>query len=269
LSDAQMKANDLLNVPLAVSAQEVDYNVPELRAAPPLRLSGPVLADIYDGSIARWDDPRILALNPGRVLPHHVIIPIHRTDGSGDTFIFTQYLSFSTPSWDQTVHFGTLVHWPANKKAAEGTGNAGVIDTARNTPYSIAYVGISYAERARTAGLTFAALQNRSGAFVLPTLEATLATAEAMARAVPDDGRLSMTYTPGAGAYPLVNFEYAIVRAEQSAPGSAVALRDFLGWVVAPDQGNDPMLLATVHFVPLPERVRDIAKRLIASISGP
>ncbi|HEV8020429.1 MAG TPA: phosphate ABC transporter substrate-binding protein PstS, partial [Candidatus Lustribacter sp.] len=269
LSDAQMKANDLLNVPLAVSAQEIDYNVPELRDTPPLHLSGPVLAGMYDGSIPRWDDPQILALNPGRTLPHHAIVPIHRNDGAGDTFIFTQYLSFTAPSWDQTVHYGTLVRWPANKRAAEGTGNAGMIDTASHAPYSIAYVGISYAERARSEGLAVAALQNRSGAFVLPTTDATLATAEAVAKAVPDDGRISMIYTPGASAYPLVNFEYAIVKVEQRAPGAAAALRDFLDWVIAPDQGNDAATLASVHFAPLPDHVRDIAKRLIASIAGP
>jgi phosphate transport system substrate-binding protein len=269
LNDAQMKPKDLLNIPLAVSAQEIDYNVPELRGAPPLHLSGSVLAGIYAGTIPRWDDPVIAALNPGLTLPHHVIVPVRRTDGSGDTFLFTKYLSLSTATWDQTVHYGTNVHWPKNANATEGTGNAGMIVTCSDAPYSIAYVGISYADRAQSAGLEVAAVQNRTGRFVLPTTAATQATAAAMQSTVPDDGRLSMIYTPGASAYPLVNFEYAIVKSEQSAPGSAAALRDFLNWVVSQNQGNDAALLGAVHFAPLPERVRVIAKREISAITGP
>lgn len=268
-TDDQIKANGLVNIPLAVSAQEIDYNVPELRGAPALRLSGPVLAGIYAGTIPRWDDPQIAALNPGVKLPHHVVLPVRRTDGAGDTFIFTEYLSLSTAWWDSTVHFGTRVQWPKNPNALEGSGNAGAIEACAHAPYSIAYVGISYAERVHGEKLEPAAVQNRSGAFVLPTTAATLATAEALESAVPDDGRLSMVYTPGAGAYPLINFEYAIVKAAQRAPGSAAALRDFLDWIVTPDEGNDPTLLATVHFAPLPDRVRAIAKREIAAITGP
>jgi phosphate transport system substrate-binding protein len=269
LDDRQMLQHDLLNVPLAVSAQEVAYNVPELRGAAPLHLTGPVLAGMYDGSIATWDDPQIAALNPGRTLPHHGIVLVHRTDGSGDTFYFTQYLSRSTPMWDRNTHFGTRVHWPSTAATLEGTGNAGMIETCANAAYSIAYVGISYADRARAAGLDVAAIQNRSGAFVLPTVASTRATAEAMAAAVPDDGRLSLVYSSGPDAYPLVNFEYVVVKIAQSAPGTAAAMRDFLNWIVAPDGGNDAALLASVHFAPLPARVRSLARREISSITGP
>jgi phosphate transport system substrate-binding protein len=269
LTDAQLKTNRIVNVPLAVSEQEVDYNLPELRHEAPLRLSGPTLAGMFDGSIATWDDPKIAALNPGRALPHHVILPIHRTDGAGDTLMFTEYLSLSTPSWDQKNHFGASIQWPQFAKALEATGNAGMIDTSARVPYSVAYVGISYAERARYAGLEMAALQNKSGAFVLPNENVVRATADALAKTVPDDGRLSMIYTSGTDAYPLVNFEYAIVSMVQKKPGVASALRNFLTWVVNPDEGNDATLLATVHFVPLPNRVRDIALRQISAITGP
>jgi phosphate transport system substrate-binding protein len=269
LDDRQMQQHDLLNVPLAVSAQEVAYNVPELRGAAPLRLTGPVLAGMYDGSITTWDDRRIAALNPGRTLPHHGIVLVHRTDGSGDTFYFTQYLSRSTPAWDRNTHFGTRVHWPSTPSALEGTGNAGMIETCANASYSVAYIGISYAGRASAAGLDVAAVQNRSGAFVLPTVASTRATAEAMAAAVPDDGRLSLVYSSGPDAYPLVNFEYVIVKVEQSVPGTAAAMRDFLNWIVAPDGGNDATLLASVSFAPLPARVRSLARREISTITGP
>jgi phosphate transport system substrate-binding protein len=259
----------LLNIPLAVSAQEIVYHLPELRGGPPLHLTGPVLAGMYDGTIAMWDDPKIAMLNPGQALPHRAIHPVHRTDGSGDTSLFTQYLSLSTSSWDQSVHFGTAVHWPKNRKALEGTGNAGVIEIAADAAYSVAYIGISYAERAQAAGLDVAAIQNRNGAFMLPAVEAMAATAGARAKSAPEDGRLSMIYSPGKDAYPLVNFEYAIVKEQQSSQGTATALRDLLSWIVTPDQGNDASLLGTVHFAPLPDRVREIARRLIAGIEGP
>jgi phosphate transport system substrate-binding protein len=269
LSDAQILANGVINIPLAVSAQEVVYNVPELRGGPALNLSGPVLAGIYDGDIRWWDDSKIAALNAGLQLPHHLILPVHRSDASGDTYIFTQYLSLSTPAWDSAIHYGTGVHWPKNPKALEGIGNDGVIDFVSRASYGLGYIGISYAERARFSGLDVAALQNRNGAFVLPTTAATRATARAMADAVPSDGRLAMIYTAGAKAYPLVNFEYAIVKSTQKRRGRAAALRDFLTWIVSPALGNGPALLETVHFAPLPDRVRAIAVREIATITGP
>jgi phosphate transport system substrate-binding protein len=269
LTDAQLKGHDLLDVPLAVSAQEIVYNVPELRGGAPLRLSGPILAGIYAGSIAFWDAPEIAAVNPGVVLPHHAILPVRRADGSGDTALFTEYLSLTTPSWDRIVHFGTNVHWPVNKKVLYGTGNAGVVDTAANAAYSIGYLGISYARRAQAEGLEVAELQNRAGAFVAPTTDAIAATAGRAASLVPPDGRCSIIDLPGADSYPLVNFEYAVVGAAQRKRGMAKALRDFLTWIVTPTEGNDPALLASVHFAPLPPRVREIALRQIASIAGP
>jgi phosphate transport system substrate-binding protein len=269
LSDAQLGAHKIEDVPLAVSAQEIVYDVPELRGAAQLRLSGPVLAGIYDGSIADWDAPEIAALNPGLPLPHHAILPVRRTDGSGDTSLFTEYLSRTTPSWDRTVHFGTSVHWPPNKKALFGPGNAGVINAAANAAYSIAYVGISYADRAQAEGLQAAALQNKAGAFVAPSTHVFASTADGAANLVPADGRLSIIDSSGAGAYPLVNFEYAVVGTVQRKRGMAKALRDFLTWVVTPSEGNDPALLAEVHFAPLPDRVRDVALKQIAAITGP
>ena len=112
LSDALMKQHPgMLNIPLAISMQMVNYNLPGLNHEH-LKLSGPVLAGIYEGKIRYWDDAAIKALNHGVKLPHHVIIPVHRSDGSGDTFIFTQYLSFSTPGWEKSVNYGTTVRWP-------------------------------------------------------------------------------------------------------------------------------------------------------------
>jgi phosphate transport system substrate-binding protein len=269
LTDAQVASGTMLDVPLAVSGVEVVYNVPELRGGPALRLSGPVLAGIYDGSIASWDAPEIVALNPGRALPHHDILPVRREDASGDTSLFTEYLSLTTPSWAATVRFGTSVTWPKNKKSLFGTGNAGMIDASSNAAYSIAYLGISYAERARAFGLEVAALKNKAGGFVEPSAEVFRATADSVAAAVPADGRESMVDTAGPDAYPIVNFEYAVLKNTQRKKGMAQALRDFLTYVVTPTEGNDPAVLGAVHFAPLPARVRDIALRQISSITGP
>jgi phosphate transport system substrate-binding protein len=269
LSDAQVAGRTMLDVPLAVSGVEVVYNVPELRSEPALRLSGPVLAGIYEGTIVTWDAPEIAALNPGRTLPHHDILPVRREDSSGDTSLFTEYLSLTTPSWANTVRFGTNVTWPKNKKTLFGTGNAGMIDASSNAAYSIAYLGISYAERARAFGLEVAALKNKAGAFIEPTTEVFRATAESVAAAVPADGRESMVDTAGPQAYPIVNLEYAVLKTTQRKAGMAKALRDFLTFVVTPTEGNDPAVLGAVHFAPLPARVREIALRQIATITGP
>jgi phosphate transport system substrate-binding protein len=267
LTDTQMQAG-LLNIPVAVSAKEIDYNVPELHGGEPLRLSGPTLARIYNGSIAAWDDARIRSINPGRTLPHHAIAPIHRIEGSGDTFLFTSYLALSTPVWDRSVHAGNRVNWPQVGSALGARGNAGMIDLCERVPYSIAYVGISYANRARGSGLDAAVLENRVGAYQAASAEAIQAALDAAGQ-VPADGRASMIFANGAGSYPLVNFEYAIVKERQTTPGVANAIRDFLEWAVSPSDGNDPNVLGEFHFEPLPGQARSSALQQIKSISGP
>jgi phosphate transport system substrate-binding protein len=267
LTAAQTQAG-LLNIPLAVSAQEIDYNVPELRGGPPLRLSGPTLAGIYDGSIDAWDNARIRSINPGRSLPHHPIVPIHRSEGSGDTFLFTTYLTLSTPSLNRGLHAGNRVDWPPLASALEARGNAGMIDLCARVPYSIAYVGISYANRARAAGLDAADLKNRAGAYLAVSAKTVQAAVDAAGRESAD-GRASMIFAAGADSYPLVNLEYAVVKERQTTPAIAANLRDFLQWAVSPADGNEPNLLGEFHFVPLPSQVRSIAQQQINRIRGP
>jgi len=267
LSDTQMQAG-LLNVPLAVSSQEISYNVPELHGGVPLRLSGPTLAGIYDGTIDAWDDARLRSINPGRSLPHHSIVPIHRSEGSGDTFLFTTYLALSTPSWEREVHAGNRVDWPPVGSALEARGNAGMVDLCERVPYSIAYIGISFADRARAGGLDVAVLENRAGAYLAPTAKTVQAALDATG-SVSADGRASMIFANGADSYPLVNFEYAVVKERQTTPEMAGDLRDFLEWAVSPTDGNDPNLVGAYHFVPLPSQARSIARQQINRISGP
>jgi len=138
LTNAQMKSNPgMLNIPLAISSQMVNYNVPGLNNQH-LKLSGPVLAEIYQGKLKYWDDPAIAKINPGVKLRHNAIVPVHRSDDSGDTFMFTQYLSYSTPDWSNSLGYGTTVRWPVVQGGIGAVGNPGVVNASKSTPYSIA-----------------------------------------------------------------------------------------------------------------------------------
>jgi phosphate transport system substrate-binding protein len=265
MSNALVHRNPaMLNIPLAISAQAVNYNLPGLGGDTHVKLSGPILAGIYSGKITMWNDHAIRAANPGVDLPAHKIIPIHRVDGSGDTFIFTQYLSDSTPSWAGSVHYGTTVSWPAVGDAIGANGNSGMVSAAAANPYSVAYIGVSYAAEAAKAGLGVAALKNADGQYVLPTPETVGAAASSVVTDTPPDERISMIFAHGANAYPIANYEYAIINAKQPDASTAAALRTFLNWSVT--DGNAPQYLNQVHFLPLPSAIQILSKTQIAKI---
>jgi phosphate transport system substrate-binding protein len=254
MSDADAKRHpNILNIAMAISAQTVNYNLADLNTVN-LRLDGPTLAGIYTGKIRTWDDRAIAALNPGMKLPHNDIIPIRRAEGSGDTFIFTQYLTFSTESWENNYGFGDKVAWPAVPGELEAVGNKGMVEKIKQTPYSIGYVGISsYADIAK-AGIGTAALKSYSGEFLLPTPETIEAASASLGPRTPVDERLTLVNAPGANCYPLVNYEYAIVSSKQPNPEVAAAMRKFLLWAIAPDETNQKYL-EDEHFIPLPAHI--------------
>lgn len=265
LSDALMKQHpSMLNIPLAVSSQTINANLPGLGDSG-LRLSGPVLAGIYSGAIRLWNDAAIAALNPGITLPAHPITTIHRADGSGDTFIFTQYLAFSTPSWQERVGYGTSVAWPATPSALGANGNPGMVNALATTPYAIGYVGVSFRQATKAKGLGEALLQNRDGKFL--TASPASVTAAANSVTAPPDGRVSLVFRPGAESYPISNYEYAIVNARQHDPRTAAVLRDFLAWAIARDGGNAAAFLDQVGFAPLPGATAAQSGRQIATIA--
>ena len=278
-SDAYMSDNDamahpdILNIPLAISAQTVDANLPELRGGT-LKLSGPVLADIYSGKIRSWDDGQIAALNQGVRLPHRAIVPMRRADSSGDTFIFTQFLSFSTPEsdedtnqgWDNKIGYGTTVNWPSVPGEQAATGNEGMVQTIARTPYSVGYVGASYEDDAAKAGLTVAMLQNQAGNFVLPNAGTVTEAADALTPRTPPDERLTLVFAPGANSYPLINYEYAVVSSRQPNAATATAIGNFLMWCISPQGGNGASFLGPVHFIPLPTAIRARSEIQIAKI---
>jgi phosphate transport system substrate-binding protein len=254
MSDADVRRHpQILNIPMAISAQTVNYNLPDLNSAN-LKLDGPTLAGIYTGKIRAWDDKAIAALNPGVTLPHNDIIPIRRAEDAGDTFIFTQYLTFSTESWENDYGFGGKIAWPAVPGELDAAGNAGMVEKIHETPYSVGYVGVSSHEAIAKAGLGTAALKSYSGEFLLPTPGSIAAAAASLGPRTPADERLTLVNAPGANAYPLINYEYAIVSTKETSPEAAAAMRKFLLWAIAPGETNDKYL-ADQHFIALPAHI--------------
>jgi phosphate transport system substrate-binding protein len=254
MSDTQARQNpEIINVPMAISALTVNYNLPGLNGTN-LKLDGPVLADIYNGKIRAWDDKSIAALNPEVKLPHRDIIPVHRADGSGDTFVFTQYLTFSTPAWENSIGYGTTIAWPTVSGGLNADGNLGVLQLVQKTPYSIGYLGVSFHAEIAEASLGTALLKSYSGEFLSPSKATITAAAASLTPRTPPDERLTLVDAPGANAYPLVNYEYAMVSTKQANPETAVALRKFLLWAIAPDESNE-RLLEDTHFIALPAHI--------------
>jgi phosphate transport system substrate-binding protein len=252
MSDTQARQNPgIVNVPMAISAQTVNYNLPGITG---LKLDGPVLSGIYKGKIRSWDDKAIAALNPDVKLPHQDIIPVRRADASGDTFVFTQYLTFSTPTWENDIGYGTTVAWPTVAGSQTANGNDGVLQLIQKTPYSIGYIGVSLHARIAEAGLGTAMLKSYSGEYLLPTPATIEAAAAALTPRTPPDERLTLVNAPGANAYPLVNYEYAMVSTKQANPETAAAIRKFLLWAIAPDESNEKFL-DDAHFIALPAHI--------------
>ena len=264
LSGAMMKKHsDMLNIPVAISSQMVNYNVPGLNDKH-LKLSGPVLSRIYEGTVKYWDNKEIKAMNPGVDLPHHRIVPVHRSDGSGDTFLFTQYLSFSHPYWHKKLGYGTTVNWPAVQGEIGATGNPGMVQALKDNPYSVAYIGVSYKGQIDKDNLGEAMLKNKAGNFVLPNSTTVPAAAAAMVPKTPKDERISLIFAPGAKSYPIINYEYVIMHANQG--DLAAPLKQFLNWAVSPNGGNASQYLGAVNFMPLPKKAEELTKAQIAKI---
>ena len=276
MSDTEAMANPhILNIPLAISAQTVVANLPELRGAA-LKLSGPVLAGIYSGTIREWDAAPIAAINQGVHLPHQTIVPVRRADGSGDTFVFTQFLTFSTPdqqhlssrdiNWEGKIGYGTTVHWPTVSGDRTASGNQGMVQTIASTRYAVGYLGASFKADADKAGLETAMLQNQDGKFLLPTTATITAAAAVLTPRTPPDQRLTLVFAPGPDSYPLINYEYAVVSSTQPNSQVAAAVSNFLLWCIAPQGGSAPGFLEPVHFIGLPMSIRALSELQIAKI---
>ncbi len=262
---------NILNIPVAISAQEVVYNVPGIPSTMHLNFSGPILAGIYNGSITTWNNAQIVAANPGAasLLTSQTIIPIHRSDSSGDTFIFTQYLSFSDLNWNSTVGYGTTVTWPTVTGEIGTTLNSGMVYNCQSNKYSIAYVGISYLSEVKETGLGYANLLNQAGNYESINSTTIQAAANSVVSTTPANERISIVFTSGANAYPIVNYEYLMVNKTQTVAGMAETLRTLLTWMILPNYGNAPVNLNQVNFIPLPASIEALSQAQINLITGP
>jgi len=262
LSSAKLARYPALeNIPLEVSAQMINYNLPGVTGN--LMLDSTVLAGMYQGQITRWNDQAIRALNPGVPLPPLKIIPLHRVEGSGDTFLFTSYLSKPGSSWANSISFSNSVAWPPVTGALGEQGNMGMVTGCEQHPGCVAYIGISY--RKQTAGkLGEARLLNSSGNYVLPDKDSISAAADAFAGITPASGAISLIDSSSSAAYPIVNYEYAIVSTRQPSASKAATIRALLNWILT--DGSSPAYLASVNFEKLPPQVAIIADALIARI---
>jgi phosphate transport system substrate-binding protein len=269
-SDAYLSSGDLvknptlLNVPLAISAQQVNYNVPGLPPGTNLHLDGQVLAQMYDGTITTWNNPAIANLNPHVPLPGTPVRPLHRSDGSGDTFLFTSYLSTVYPRWNQQVGYGTKVAWPAAPGAQAANGNMGMVNLCHDTAGCVAYVGISYLTAANRDGLGEAMLANTLGQWELPSPASINAAVASFVSLTPTNETISMVDGPASTGYPIVNFEYAIVSTRQRSADAARDIKAFLHWSIT--AGNSGAYLDGVRFQPLPVSVVTLCDAQIAKI---
>jgi phosphate transport system substrate-binding protein len=274
-SDAYLSSGDLvknpalLNIPLAISAQTVIYNVPGLSQGSHIDLDGKVLAGIYDGTITTWNDPAItgIGINKNLNLPALKIVPVHRSDGSGDTFLFTSYLSTNDQAWDQTIGYGTTAAWPPVSGAEAAKGSVKTMDTCESTPGCIAYNGISYlSPELRSAKIGYAALANNAGHYTLPTAAAIQSSVTSFVSLTPPNETMSIIDGPSPTGYPIVNFEYAIVSTRQPDAAKASAIKAFLNWAIT--TGNDETYLASYGFQPLPGAVVTLGERQVGEIGS-
>ena len=238
----------LLHIPTVAGADVVAYNLP---GNPKLKLDADTIAGIFLGQIKKWGDPKITALNAGAKLPDQEIVVVHRSDGSGTTYIWTDYLSKISPEWKTKVGTNTSVNWPTG---IGGKGNEGVAGQIKQTPGALGYVELIYAIQNK---MPYADVKNSAGEFVTPTLEsitAALATAE-----IPDDFRFSMTNAPGKDAYPICGATWLLVYQQQKDPAKGKKLVEFLKWAAK----DGEKMAKDLNYAPLPESVQQrVLKRI-------
>jgi phosphate transport system substrate-binding protein len=244
MTDEQLKQAPapLIHIPTVLGAVVATYNLP---GAPTLKFTPDVIADIFLGKVTKWNDPRIAATNAGIALPDQPILVVHRSDGSGTTYIWVDYLSKVSPEWQKKVGKGTSVNWPVG---LGGKGNEGVAGQVKNTPGALGYVELAYAVKNK---LPVAAVKNAAGKFVEPTIASTTAAAAGAAKSMPDDFRVSLTNAPGDDAYPIASFTWLLVYKDQPHEVKGRALVKFLWWMSHEGQKYAADLL----YAPLPQEV--------------
>jgi len=259
MSDDEMskaKGGAIVHIPTVLGADVITYNLPGVTAA--LKLTPAVIADIFMGRVKKWNDSRIASLNAGVTLPNQDILVVHRSDGSGTTYIFTDYLSTAVPAWKTSVGKGKEVKWPVGLGAK---GNEGVAGQVKQTPGSIGYVELAYATQ---NNLPIAAIRNKSGQFVAASVPAVTAAAAGAAKALPanTDYRISIVDAPGADSYPISSFTWILVYQKQTDAVKGKKLVDFLNWALTEGEKS----AVTLDYAPLPADMATTVKAKLGTI---
>jgi len=240
----------VLHFPTVLGAVVPTYNLPGVSQE--LNFTSEAIAGVFLGTVTKWNDPAIAQANPGVTLPASDIVVVHRSDGSGTTFIWTDYLSKTSPEWKSRVGSGASVRWPVGLGAK---GNEGVAGLVKQTPNSIGYVELIYAIQ---NNMPYGRVRNSDGAFVKATLASVTAAAAGQAKAMPEDFRVSITNAPGRGAYPIASFTWLLIPERIADPAKRQAIVEFLKWMLGPAQG----MTEALSYAPLPKAV--VAKELRA-----
>jgi phosphate transport system substrate-binding protein len=258
MSDADLKSapGEIVHVPTVLGAVVITYNLEGMKQ--PLRFSPEVIADIFLGKIKKWNDPKIAADNAGVTLPANDITVVHRSDGSGTSAVFTDYLSKVSPEWKEKVGAGVSPSWPTG---IGGKGNEGVTGQVKNTPNTIGYVELAYAAKNK---LPAAHVKNAAGSFIEPSIDSVVAAAAASAANMPDDLRISITNASGAQAYPISSYTYILVYKNQKDAAKGKAIVDFLWWGIHDGENFAKELL----YAPLPPDVVKKAETKINSVTA-
>jgi phosphate transport system substrate-binding protein len=251
LAQAKVK---VMALPTVLGAVVPVYNLPGI--SKPLNLSGDVIADIYLGKISKWSDPRLAKDNPGVSLPDKAILPVYRSDGSGTTFIFTDFLAKVSPDWNSKVGRGASIKWPTG---IGQKGNEGVSGMVRQAPYSVGYVELIYAVQNK---MEFGAVRNSAGKFLQASTAGVTAAAAGAAKNMPADYRISITNAPGPDSYPISSFTWLLIPTHSADPAKGKVLADFMGWML--DHGQNEA--AALTYAPLPKQVQDMVRKSVSNI---
>jgi phosphate transport system substrate-binding protein len=245
MSDEEMakaKGGPILHIPTVLGAVVITYNLPGVNT--PIEITPQVIAEIFSGRITKWNDTRITSINPTITLPKSDILVVHRSDGSGTSYIFTDYLTQAVPAWKASVGKGKEVKWPVGLGAK---GNEGVAGQVKQTPGSIGYVELAYAKQNE---LPIAAVKNRDGKFIIASVPAVTAAAAGVAKTLPPntDYRISIVNAPGPDSYPISSFTWILVYQHQKDAVKGKKLVDFLNWALTAGEAEAPSL----DYAPLP-----------------
>jgi phosphate transport system substrate-binding protein len=251
MSNEEMSTNKILHVPVVAGAVAITYN---LEGNPKLKFDAQTLSEIYLGTISKWNDAKLKALNPGVKLPDMDIAVVHRSDGSGTTFIFTDYLTSVSPSWKEKVGKSVSVNWPVG---VGGKGSEGVSGQVKQLPGAIGYVELAYAKQNK---LPVAELKNSAGKFVEPSPESVSKAMETAT--IPDDFRFSMVNAPGEGAYSIAGASWILIYQQQAKADEGKKLIEFLKWAVTDGQKLSPKL----DYAPLPDNVQKRELKLLETV---